>query len=197
VIDGTNRVPFDEQLRVLADCGITVSASTKPEYLAGLSSGKDFEDEPYSLLLCVMGDEAEDQSQSELSGYLSDNIWHFDTECIEDHGAYAAIADRMVALAQGDFPLQDIEDYVDVEEGDAWLSFTLDGRPYKWHARVDDDWVDPAIVSRLAGLLAGRNVGKRFTDIDLGGQDCLIGCATPEQRACLESRTGLKVEWLT
>lgn len=145
-----------------------------------------------------MGEEAEADSEAEYAGYLSDNIWHFDTECIEDHGSYVTIAERMAALAQGDLPLEKIDDYVDIEEGEAWLSFTLYGRSYKWTAKVDDDWVDPSIFSRFSDLLtSSRKVGKRFTYIDLGGQDCLIGCATPEQRACLESRTGLKVEWLT
>jgi hypothetical protein len=65
------------------------------------------------------------------------------------------------------------------------------------HEKVDDDWVDPYIFPRFTELLVVRNAGKRFTYIDLGGQDCLIGCATPGQRALLESKTGLKVDWLT
>jgi hypothetical protein len=190
-------IPLEDQLRVLTDCGIKLAPFITPEYLAHAVSGGGYEKDPYLLLLCVLGGEAEGESPEELFGYLSDNIWHFDTECIDDHGSYAAIASRMAVLAQGGLPLLNVEDYVDVEEGEAWLSFTLDDRSYKWPAKVDDDWVDPFIIAKLTELLDSRNVGKRFTYINLGGQDCLIGCATPEQRSCLESQTGLKVEWLT
>jgi hypothetical protein len=143
-----------------------------------------------------MGDEADGESQAGPSGYLSDNIWHFDTECIEGEGSYASIARRMADLAQGELPLENIVDHVDIEKGEAWLSFSLDGRAYKWIARVDDDWVDPSIPPRFDSLLAGRKSNRRFTYINLGGQDCLIGCATPEQRTALEARTGLQVLWL-
>jgi hypothetical protein len=73
----------------------------------------------------------------------------------------------------------------------------LEGVEYRWDAAIDDDWVDAAILSKFADLLASRNRARRFTYIDLGGQDCLIGCATPEERSALAEKTGLKVEWLT
>src|SRR5215831_3510102 len=103
-----------------------------------------------------MGDEAESPSQGGESGYLSDNIWHFDTECIESPGDYQRIASRMCTLAQGDLPLVDLADFVDVEDSTAWLSFSLDGKPEKWIAKVDDDWVDPEMLSRFARLLESR-----------------------------------------
>jgi hypothetical protein len=188
---------LEEQLRVLAECGISLAPSVSPASLPkslALASGGN---EVYSDLLCAMGDEAEGEAAIAPSGYLSDNIWHFDTECIEGGGSYAAIAQRMVELAQGDLPLENIEDFVDLGEGEAWLSFLLDGEVYKWTAKVDGDWVDPSILPRFDGLLAHRRSGRRFTYINLGGQDCLIGCSTSEQRTALEARTGLQVQWLS
>lgn len=128
--------------------------------------------------------------------YASDNIWHFDTECIEDHGDYAKITHRMLDLAGDALPLEGIEDYVDIEEGEAWLAFNSNGKGYKWTAAVEDDWVDPNILSQFAELLAERNAGKRFTYFDLEGQDCLIGCSTPEQFERLKDETGLNFQWL-
>lgn len=185
-----------EQLRMLAECGIRLSPAVAPEYISSRFSSKGSEKDSYRLLLCALGGEIETQEDIEHAGYLSDDIWHFDTECIEGDGSYVAIAERMSTLAQGELPLRNIDDRVDFEEGVAWLSFTLDDQPHKWPLKVDDDWVDPALFDRFAELLASRKSGKRFTYINLGGQDCLIGCATPEQRACLAARTGLKVEWL-
>ena len=62
--------------------------------------------------------------------------------------------------------------------------------------KVDDDWVDTKVLTQFAELLEGRRAGKRFTYIDLKAQDCLVGCATEEQREWLRAQTGLAVEWL-
>lgn len=115
---------------------------------------------------------------------------------LDDHGSYVAIARRLAVLAHPALPIEDVQDYVDVEQEEAWLSFKLDGRTEKWIAVVNDDWVDTTILVRFAALLETRSV-KRFTYIDLGGgQDCLIGCATPAQRKALMKATKLQVEWL-
>jgi hypothetical protein len=127
-----------------------------------------------------------DQIQTGEFGYPSDSIWHLDTECIEDHGDYKRLADRMVTLTQGALPLADIEDFVDLEQGTACLSFSLDGKSERWTAKVDDDWVDAEILSRFARLLESRMTTRRYTYIDLQGQDCLIGCATKEEKRALK-----------
>lgn len=188
---------FEKQLSTLASCGIRLAPGVAPEALLESFDREAFEAEPYSLLLMSMGGEAESEFQAGETGYPSDNIWHFDTECIEDHGAYAAIARRMKDLAQGELPLEDITDYVDVEAGEASVAFRLADQSYRWDAKVEDDWVDPTILSRFSDLLSRVGTSRRFTYIDLGGQDCLIGCATAQERERLATETGLKVEWLT
>ena len=75
-------------------------------------------------------------------------------------------------------------------------AFRLAGQSYRWDAEVKDDWVDPIILSRFSDLLSRVGRSRRFTYIDLGGQDCLIGCATAQERERLSRETGLKVEWL-
>jgi len=190
-------VGFETQLEELSACGIRLAPGVTPEALLISFDRGAFESDPYRLLLCTMGGEAEDETQAGETGHPSDDVWHFDTECVEDAGAYAAIARRMSELTRGELPLEEITDHVDVDAKEASLSFRLSGHPYRWEARVEDDWVDPAILSRFAELLASRKAARRFTYIDLGGQDCLIGCATEEERARLERVTGLKVSWLT
>ena len=189
-------VSFEKQLSTLANCGIKLAPGVAPEALLESFDREAFEAEPYRLLLVCMGGEAESESQAGERGYPCDNIWHFDTECIEDHGAYAAIARRMKDLAQGELPLEEINDYVDVEAGEARVTFRLAGQSYRWDAEVKDDWVDPMILSRFSDLLSRVGRSRRFTYIDLGGQDCLIGCATAQERERLSRETGLKVEWL-
>jgi len=190
------RVSFEKQLSTLASCGIKLAPGVAPEALLESFDREAFEAEPYRLLLACMGGEAESESQAGETGYPSDNIWHFDTDCIEDHGAYAAIARRMKDLAQGELPLEEITDYVHVEAGEARVEFCLAGQSYRWDAKVEDDWVDASILSRFSDLLNQVGSSRHFTYIDFGGQDCLIGCATAQEREQLAKETGLKVEWL-
>jgi hypothetical protein len=150
-------------------------------------SAEAFADDPFRKLMIALGSPDARHAR---------NLWHFDTECIEDHGAYAAIAERFAELAEGDLPLTDVEDSVDLEEGQASLSFTLDGQRIEWECAVDDDWVDATVLSRFAALLAQRKTGRRFTYLDLEGQDFIVGCLTDSQRASLSAATGLTIEWL-
>jgi hypothetical protein len=185
-----SEVSLEQQIRILSSCGINLKPGISPDSLLSSFSREAFQKDPYRLLLAVLGDESAD------GPYPSDNIWHFDTECIEGQGSYVRIAQRLAAMAQGDLPLKDVADHVDLESGTAWLSFTLDGHAHKLAAQVNDDWVDPKILSELARLLESRRTTRRFTYTDLKGQDCFLGCATVKQRDLLASRTGLKVEWL-
>ena len=186
-------IRIEEQLKTLAGCGISLRPGITVGHLLASFDKESYEAEPYALVLADMGGELE----VEPFEFASDNVWHFDTECIEGPGSYVRIAQRMRELAGGALPLEHIEDHVDEEKGEAWLSFKLDGEDYKWTAAVEDDWVDPNIMSQFAELLAKRNAGKRVTYFDLGGQDCLIGCSTPEQFERLKGETGLNFQWLT
>lgn len=185
-------IPLEKQLQVLNDCGIRLLPEITVKNLLASYDREAYEKEPYILLLCEMGGELDVEPFT----YGSDDIWHFDTECIQDHNDYVAIAQRFVELAGGALPLEDIKDYVDVEEGEAWVSFNLDSKEYKWVAAVEDDWVDTKIINQFAELLANRQGEKKFTYYDLKGQDCLIGCSTPEQLEKLRSSTRLRIDWL-
>jgi predicted DNA-binding WGR domain protein len=183
---------LEEQLQSLSSCGISLKPGMSNEILFTDYEPDDYVNEPYLLLLIALGGEAEEEPY----GFLSSDIWHFDTECIGDLGDYARIAMRMEELAGGDLPLEEVEDYVDVEEGRAWLAFSLDKQNYRWEFEVDNDWVDTHIFGEFDALLRGRHYNKRFTYLDLGGQDCLIGCSTPEQLEKLRIASGQNFRWL-
>jgi hypothetical protein len=177
---------LEEQFRVLASCGVRLSAGATPEAVLAEHPREVFEKTPFRLLLAVLGGE---------EGWAA-NLWHFDTECIEDHGDYARIAERFRDLAGGELPLADIEDSVDLEAGEASVTFALDGKSYAWTCEVDDDWVDAAIISKFAEVFTARETGRRYTYLDLGGQDCVIGCLSDADRIKLSEATGLDIEWL-
>jgi hypothetical protein len=183
------RVSLERQIAILGECGIPLPEGLSVHELVEEWGAAPFEDDPFRRLVLSIG--------GEVRGAPSTHLWHFDTECIEDHGAYVHIAERMRDLARGDLPLTNIRDFVDVEEGVAWLAFELDGKAIRWDAEVDDDWADPMIFTRFAELLALRGTGARFTYLNLGGQDCVIGCATEHGLATLNARTGLEFTWLS
>jgi hypothetical protein len=108
-------------------------------------------------------------------------VWHFDTECIEDNGDYVRIAERMKTLAQGSLPICGLRDQVDIEEGIAWLEFDFEGKTIHVDCKVNDDWVDEAVFSRFAHILSISDPTKIFLYYDLGGQDCILACATKTQ----------------
>jgi hypothetical protein len=121
------------------------------------------------------------------------NAWHFDTECIEDEGSYVRIAERMAELTQGALVLENVRDQVDVESGIANLDFDHLGKPVHIGLEVNDDWVDPAVLSHFVRLLALSDPSKVFLYRDTGGQDCVIACVTRDQFAALK-KVGVRFE---
>jgi hypothetical protein len=183
---------LEEQLAVLSRSGILPNDNFSMQQLLHESGREPFEESPFILLLCALGDE----SELEPCLPLSNNVWHLDTECIENDGDYVRVAQRMAVLAGDTLELHDVEDHVDIEQGRASLSFTLDGQRIVWVPEINDDWVDARILSNFVELLRRKTTSKRFTYINTGGQDCLIGCATSEQFSLLRKTAGLKIEWL-
>ena len=186
------RVPMEEQLATLASCGIALRPGVSVDELFTFHPREKFETSPYFGLVITMGSE----EQHEPFAPLSDNVWHLDTECIEAPGSYVRIAERMCALAQGDLRIENLRDQVDHDNGDAWLEFDLNGETVHWGARVKDDWIDPEMLSNFCGLLAAQNSARRFTFLDLKGQDCLLGCATEDELTRLRKVTGMRWAWL-
>jgi len=58
--------------------------------------------------------------------------------------------------------LSEIQDYVDVEQGEAWVEFECDGRKIHWDAQVDNDWMDPYVIVRYDKLLKENRKGVRI-----------------------------------
>ena len=180
------------QLDALAECGIEPGNGVGPAELLARHGEREYETSPFKLLLSVLGTESPEPPCLP----LSNNLWHMRAECISGRGDYVKVAQRMAILAGSALPLEAVDDEFDWRQGIAWLTFTLHGRAFRWPAKIEERWIDPNILSRFVALLEEQNTTLRFTGLDLGGQDCLIGCATDEQFAALRKRTGLEFEWL-
>src|SRR3954454_25082344 len=89
---------LEEQLRILDEVGIRPRPGVSVEQLLEHWGREEFHQQPFLLALLALGGETGDLPYVP----LSDTVWHLDTECIEDHGAYVLVAERMRDLAQGD-----------------------------------------------------------------------------------------------
>jgi hypothetical protein len=180
------------QLETLAACGIRPNDGVELSDLLARHRETEYERSPYTLLLRVLGSAAENNAES----WLSNNIWLLDIESIAGPGDYARVGRRMASLTEGALPIGDVRDGIDPRQRVATLEFTLEGTHNKWHARVEENWIDSRIMSNFVTLLDRRATQKRFTYLDLSGKECLIGCSTPEEFADLRKWTGLNFEWL-
>jgi hypothetical protein len=127
----------------------------------------------FEMLLALMGDDPYDfEAHKDLDPY-SDDVWHFDVEFIEDHGAYKTIADRLSRMTGGDLVFDQVADYVDVEGEIAWVELSQGGKTERVELTIDND------------------SQRRFAWHTLG-QDCLIVCLTPEKLKALNRDTGLR-----
>lgn len=178
----------EQQLATLASVGFRLLPEATIDALTAQWSREQFESDPYALALVALGGDLPP---------LAENVWHFDTECIEDHGDYARIAERFRSIANGQLPIADVEDFVDIEAGVAWLAFTLRGARYRWDCEVSDDWVDPSVMSRFAALLSEQKTDARYVYLDLKGQDCIIACLSADEMKRAKKETKLAFEWLT
>jgi hypothetical protein len=183
---------IEEKLRALAECGLKLKDQFGVPDLVE-SWGREALDEPgYNLALVCLGMTQEEPPCTP----HCDNLWHFDTECIEGDGSYVRIAKRMAEMAQGSLPLSDIQDHMDMERAKAWLRCKCRGKPVHIVCEMQADWVDSSVFGHFVDLLAECDPNKLFIYYDLGGQDCIIGCVTKQQFSKLK-KVIPKVEPLT
>ena len=191
-VQNRNSPSFDEQWRVFKSLGFELTSDALVADFEKLKSDRLIVDRPFSDLYMELGRGL----QREPWTPFTNRVWDFDTEAIEDHGAYVEIMRNLERISRGEIKFEDLRDYVDVEEGKAWVSFSINGQSFKWDLVVNDDWVDPQLFSKVVELTRSLNTKGRYTYFDTGGQNAVIGFETPESRAAIVKATGLKIEWL-
>lgn len=181
-----------EGLAALSQHGISKHDDVTLEDISSSIGGRPGHPMDYVDLLCALGGESKRRRWQ----HRSDDIWHFDTECICEDGDYVSIAKRLLHLSKGALGISSLADHVDVEASEAWIEFDHHGLRMHWDLEVDNDWVDAAIFTKFVSLFAATSSEARFTYGNLGGQDCLIGFSTEAQRKALSSLTRIEFVWL-
>jgi hypothetical protein len=184
-VEETLKLLSEAGFRLLADDAKTGIIEENAAHGANVAEG----------ILCALGGEQYDPASLETKPWLSNDVWHFDYEAIEDHGAYTSIVENCFRLAQGELKISDVTDYVDIEEGKAWISFVHNEQNKKINLKVDNDWADPLVFAAMNKILETDGSDFRFAQHDLG-QDCLIICRKPSELLNLNTQFKLnfKVE---
>jgi hypothetical protein len=186
-------VPFEIQLETFRKLGFTLNSGIEISDIDRWGKEKkELENEPYSLLYTTLGQTIEREPWTP----LTNRCWDFDTEAIEDHGAYVEIMKNLERITRGEIKFENLKDYVDVEEEKAWVSFTVNKVNYEWNLKVNDDWVDENLFTKVVELTNKLKTKGKYTYFNTGGQDAVIGFETPEKRDEVIKATGLKIEWL-
>ncbi|MBK7406271.1 MAG: hypothetical protein IPJ41_17110 [Phycisphaerales bacterium] len=184
---------LEEQLETLAAHGIRLLPGRTIDELVASWPREQYESEPFSLLLFMLGVEVEEAPEG---GFFSDDLYCFDAECIEDRGDYARQIERISQIAKGGLPVEKVSDFVDLEARTIWVEFELDGRRHRYEPEVCDDWFDPKVLIWLASLAVARGGERRLMHLDTGDQRFLIGFATPPQFKGLRRATGQDFRWV-
>jgi len=185
------RKTVETMLAELAAVGLNLREGVELEQVFANFDRRALEKDGFPLLLAVMGDEQLDPKTFRSLGWLSDDVWHFDTEAIEDHGSYTRIVESCLRLAGTDLKIDDIQDFVDVEAGVAWVEATVSGQRRRVDLKIDNDWVDPMIFGRVQDWLNESGTGRRFFSSDLG-QDVLLVCRQADEIQKISRATGLR-----
>jgi hypothetical protein len=186
------RKSVEEMAAAAASAGIALRPGMRLEAAIGTSRAS-MEKGGFKLFLASLGGEQVEHGTFNLLGPLSDDIWHFDLEAIEDHGDYVYIVDNCCRLTGGDLVFDAVKDFVDVEKGIAWIELTKGGKTGRINLTVDNDWADPDVFQVLANRLAATGSLRRYAFFALG-QDMLIICKTPTQIQAINRLTGLRFE---
>ncbi len=190
----TPQPSFEEQFETFKNLGFILNKGVDISDINHWKGGlKEFETLPYHLIYQTLGSTLERKPFTP----LTNKCWNFDTEAIEDHGAYIDIMKNISRITNGELIFENITDFIEIEEETAWVSFTCNGDNYKWDLEVDNDWVDGELFVKVQDLTYKYKTKGKFTFFNTGGQDFVLGYETPEDLDIIRKTTGLEIVWLS
>ncbi len=185
-------VKLEIQLKAFKELGFEFNEGATKEDILNMWGREKLESEPFSLLYISLGTTVEREPWTP----ITNQCCLFDTEAIEDNGAYIRIIENMKRISKGELDFKNIEDVVDWEQEKVSVSFELNGNKYDWDLEYNNDWVDANLFSRIVELTKSDNTNGKFTYYNTGGQDLVIGWSTDEELDKINKETGLDIVWL-
>jgi hypothetical protein len=154
---------LEDQLAALSELGLSLNDGVTVDDLLYSFDRKEFEARPFDLLLFALGTEVE---RAPWNRAVCSRAWNLDMECICETGDYVRIAKRLCEVAGQPERLTSIEDFVDLERGEAWLNYLVGVSSRHYDVKVDNDWADP---DTIAGIMSDiEHDGFQFYGKDNG-----------------------------
>jgi hypothetical protein len=154
---------LETQLEKLAELGLILNPGITIEDILYSFPRQAFEDKPFELLLFSFGIEVE---RAPWGRRICHRVWNFDTECIVSTGDYVKIVQKLCLLTGEPDYLSDLVDYIDLEQGECWLEYTIRGKRQHWTVELNDDWADMITLSYVMEEL--QRDGCQFYSLDNG-----------------------------
>lgn len=187
----TSRVPVDDQILKLQECGIKVNPEAKKEDLFTLTSESEMEKTPFRGVIEGLA------MNLERNPFLPicNKLWLCDYERIEDGGDYKSIIERLDLMTDGALGIKNITDSVELGNRVAWVEFEWNGSKIHWDAKFEDDWMDPYIVVKFDSLLKESNAGIRiYSNHTDYGQSALFASFTKDEWARFQKISKVRLD---
>ena len=154
-------IPVEKQLRLLADLSIKLRQEDFVKWINDEWSKETLESNPYSPLLFSFGNRRFNEQYKKWE-WLSDDVFTFDTECVDGYDIYSAVLERLGVLSKGIFDVKNVSGSINHKQKSASVSFSLKGIDHSWNLRYDDDWFDVLVIGRINTLLKNMGSEKLF-----------------------------------
>jgi hypothetical protein len=188
-----NKPTFEQQLETFKQLGFVLNPGIDTADINRWPGGQyEFEEPPFHLMYQTLGQTIEREPFTP----LTNKVWDFDLEAIEDHGAYIDIMKNISRITNSELIFENIKDYVNLDETKAWVSFTCRGDSYRWDLRVNNDWADGDLFDSVQALTYKYKTNGKFTFFNTGGQNFVLGYCTSEELEKIRKLTGLEIVWL-
>jgi hypothetical protein len=135
---------LEQQLAKLAELGLVLNDGVTIDDLLYSYTRAEYEEEPFDVIFFMLGSEVE---RDPWGRSICSQVWNFDTECISQTGDYVEIVKRLCGIVNIPNLITNLEDFVDINSGVAWLKYTIDGINRNWAVEVNSDWADTLTVS--------------------------------------------------
>ena len=151
-------IPLEEQLARLSNFGINPKCDDFVEWMWCEWETDTVKSDPYELLMLLGGV----REASGLVERLSNDVFYFDTGCVDDGNSYRTILEQLVTISKGAFNITNLHSEVDHKNKKASVSFVYCSTKYKWDLDYNNDWFDFGIVLKINGLLKNSGSSRFF-----------------------------------
>ena len=138
-----NAISLETQINELSKSGISLNEGIGIEDLLVSYDREEYESRPYDTIIFIYGSEVEEEPWGR---FISDNVWNFDTECIEGTGSYATVLSNITRLTGQPDLLTEVSDSFDFDKPEAQVNYMLNGIQKSHLVKADSDWIDPKFI---------------------------------------------------